>query len=81
MWSIQHLNLPNPEDSKLTIMGSKLLWMIITILLPDFPLAHAIVERHTAVKSIQQTQKAWKVSEHMTGFGGKDRRCQEVPER
>lgn len=51
-WSVQHLNVPAPKDSKVIILVRKIRWMIISILFPEFVLAHAIGERHLASKSM-----------------------------
>lgn len=51
-WSVQHLNVPGPKDGRVTILVRKIRWMIITILFPEFLLAHAIMERDMAFKSM-----------------------------
>ncbi|KAK4860833.1 hypothetical protein LT330_004564 [Penicillium expansum] len=59
-WSIQHLNVPGPHDGT----GKKLLrscqWMIITILFPEFIMAHAFFELLMAIdatKLIEENSK------------------------
>lgn len=53
-WSVQHLNVPGPKDGRVTIFVRKIRWMIITVLFPEFLLAHAIMERDLALKSMRR---------------------------
>ena len=57
-WTVQHLNIPAPSDSKRRRLFRKIRWMLITILVPEFLLVHAIMERKMAFESLQ----------HLKGF-------------
>jgi hypothetical protein len=50
-WSIQHLNLPDPKDCFCRKLLRKSKWMLLTILLPELILAHAVLEFIMAVNS------------------------------
>ncbi|MCJ1468525.1 hypothetical protein MMC07_007154 [Pseudocyphellaria aurata] len=52
-WSVQHLNVPDPSETSGQILRRKIRWMIITVLIPEFVLAHAIMERDMAFKSMR----------------------------
>lgn len=43
-WSINHLNVPGPNDGFWTTLLRSAKWMAITVLLPEFILAHAVFE-------------------------------------
>ncbi|KAN0116864.1 hypothetical protein V8E51_002841 [Hyaloscypha variabilis] len=53
-WSIQHLNLPAPFDTSSRQLWRKLWAAIMSLLLPEMVLAHAIVERAAAVRSLEE---------------------------
>ncbi len=50
-WSIQHLNVPGRNDTSWTNLARGAKWMAITILLPEFTLAHAVFELDMAIKA------------------------------
>ena len=52
-WTVQYLNIPAPSDSKRRRLFRKIWWMLITILVPEFLLVHAIMERKMAFESLQ----------------------------
>jgi hypothetical protein len=53
-WTIQHLNIPSPEDKPHEIRWRKFRWMLLTIFLPEFILAHAAVELDMARRSTRR---------------------------
>lgn len=50
-WTVQHLNIPTPSDSKRRRLFRKIWWMLITVLVPEFLLVHVIMERKMAFES------------------------------
>lgn len=56
-WTIQHLNVPGPNDSKLLRILRSCKWMVINILLPEFILSHAIFERQMATEVMREMTK------------------------
>ncbi|KAJ5196185.1 hypothetical protein N7449_006664 [Penicillium cf. viridicatum] len=59
-WSVQHLNVPAAHDDTRKKILRSCQWMIITILFPEFIMAHAIFEFMMAIeatKSIEGTRK------------------------
>lgn len=59
-WSIQHLNVPGTHDSPVKKTMRSCQWMAITILFPEFIMAHAFFELSMAVeatKLIEATSK------------------------
>ncbi|KAK4157080.1 hypothetical protein C8A00DRAFT_30065 [Chaetomidium leptoderma] len=48
-WTIQHLNVPAAHDGELSKFLRACKWMLITLLLPEFILTHAIVELSLAL--------------------------------
>ncbi|KAM3436192.1 hypothetical protein MY4824_004497 [Beauveria thailandica] len=56
-WSIQHLNVPGKRDTLWTNLVRSAMWMLITILLPEFILAHAIFELDMALKAKRMLNK------------------------
>ena len=55
-WTVQHLNIPASSDSKRRRLFCKIWWMSITILVPEFLLVHATIERKTASKSLNHSK-------------------------
>ncbi|KAK4200737.1 hypothetical protein QBC40DRAFT_173105 [Triangularia verruculosa] len=53
-WTIQHLNVPGPNDTKAKRFLRTCKWMVITILLPEFILAHAIIEFMMALNTMEE---------------------------
>ncbi|PMD22287.1 hypothetical protein NA56DRAFT_570893, partial [Hyaloscypha hepaticicola] len=53
-WSIQHLNVPAPDDRPSAQFWRKIGAAVMTVLLPETILAHAIVERAAAIQSLQE---------------------------
>jgi hypothetical protein len=51
-WSIQHLNLPGPRDGPWAQMLRKCKWAAITLLFPEFIMAHAIYELAMAIHDL-----------------------------
>ncbi|OBT52543.1 hypothetical protein VE04_08546 [Pseudogymnoascus sp. 24MN13] len=49
-WTIQHLNVPGGDDSGIKKFLRSCKWMLITVLLPEFILAHAVYEGIMAFK-------------------------------
>jgi hypothetical protein len=56
-WTVQHLNLPILNEKPWQIRFRKVLWASITLLFPEFILAHSILERHLAVQSLEAVGK------------------------
>ncbi|SPQ23313.1 8b44b121-b50f-46f8-bd44-054ad29b38bc [Thermothielavioides terrestris] len=56
-WSVQHLNLPGPKDGAWTRLVRKCKWMIITVLFPEFILAHAIFELAMAIDDLAKLKE------------------------
>jgi hypothetical protein len=56
-WTIQHLNVPGPNDGKFWKLLRTCKWMVINILLPEFALSHAIFEREMAKEVMRQIEK------------------------
>ncbi|KAJ5506484.1 hypothetical protein N7453_005441 [Penicillium expansum] len=59
-WSIQHLNVPAPHDGTRKKLLRSCRWMIITILFPEFIMAHAFFELLMAIdatKLIEENSK------------------------
>ncbi|KAI0546990.1 hypothetical protein F4679DRAFT_377088 [Xylaria curta] len=52
-WSIQHPNVPSPQDGRLTRWLRNLKWLIITILFPEVIVSRAIFELAMAYKALQ----------------------------
>lgn len=52
-WSVQHLNVPVPTDRRVERLRRTIKWITITVLFPEFVLAHAIMERDMAFKSMR----------------------------
>ncbi|KAJ5606393.1 hypothetical protein N7510_009174 [Penicillium lagena] len=50
-WSIQHLNVPATQDSTIKKIVRSCRWMVITILFPEFILAHAFFELLMAIEA------------------------------
>ncbi|KAI1145625.1 hypothetical protein F4825DRAFT_443416 [Nemania diffusa] len=57
-WSIQHLNVPGKDDTHTTKFLRTLKWMLISILLPELILAHAILQLAMAVQGLDAMQDA-----------------------
>ena len=55
-WTVQHLNIPAPSDSKRRRLFCKIWWMLITILVPEFLLVHATIERKMASESLNHSK-------------------------
>ncbi|KAH6640633.1 hypothetical protein F5144DRAFT_561141 [Chaetomium tenue] len=53
-WTIQHLNVPAAHDNEWRRFFRVCKWMLFTILLPEFILAHAIMELALAVKFMKR---------------------------
>lgn len=53
-WSIQHLNVPGPKDGAFTKLLRDFKWMVITILLPEFIMAHAFFELIMAIQATEE---------------------------
>lgn len=51
-WSVLHLNLPDPRDSTTVKLLRKLKWTVVTIVFPEFILAHASGERQAAIEDM-----------------------------
>jgi hypothetical protein len=51
-WTIQHLNVPASNDGELRRLLRVCKWMLITILLPEFILAKALLERALAAETM-----------------------------
>ena len=49
-WTIQHLNVPKPGDSGIQKFLRSFKWMLITAMLPEFILSHAVYEGVMAFK-------------------------------
>ncbi|KAH6842935.1 hypothetical protein B0I37DRAFT_448326 [Chaetomium sp. MPI-CAGE-AT-0009] len=56
-WTIQHLNVPAAHDGEWRKFFRVCKWMLVTILLPEFILAHAIMELILAVKTMKRMKK------------------------
>lgn len=63
-WSVQHLNVPPPRDGRVEILKRKIWWMTVTVLFPEFILAHAIMERDMAFKSMRHLKGLDKILVH-----------------
>jgi hypothetical protein len=57
-WSIQHLNVPAPSDSESTKLRRRIKHALMTVLMPEVVLAHAIVERTAAIQSLKDLREA-----------------------
>ncbi|KAK4127269.1 hypothetical protein N657DRAFT_631122 [Parathielavia appendiculata] len=57
-WTIQHLNVPLAHDGELRRCLRVSKWMLVTILLPELILAHAILELAMAVRCMDLMQAA-----------------------
>ncbi|KAI0973210.1 hypothetical protein F4678DRAFT_477684 [Xylaria arbuscula] len=57
-WTIRHLNVPHPQDSGSKRFFRTLKWMSISIILPEFILAHAIFELLMAVQALDAMAEA-----------------------
>ena len=53
-WSIQHLNVPAPDDRPSAQIWRKIWAAVLTVLLPETMLSLAIVERAAAIQSLQK---------------------------
>jgi hypothetical protein len=53
-WSIQHLNVPAPDDRPSDQIWRKIEAAVLTVLLPETMLSLAIVERAGAIQSLQE---------------------------
>jgi hypothetical protein len=58
-WTVVHHNMPDPNDSTLRIYSRKLLWMLITIIAPEFTFGVAL----------QQFADCWEFREKMRANG------------
>src|SRR6266536_1267191 len=56
-WSIQHLNLPDPNDNFRAKLFRKCKWTLLTILFPEFLLAQSIFEFVMAWRSMESMKK------------------------
>lgn len=58
-WSIQHLNVPGPlsRDGTFKKLLRTCKWMVITILFPEFIMAHAFFELVLAVQATELVKK------------------------
>ncbi|KAK3302711.1 uncharacterized protein B0T15DRAFT_497165 [Chaetomium strumarium] len=61
-WTIQHLNVPAAHDGELRRHVRVCKWMVITILLPELILAHAILEFAMALGCMREMEKKVAVS-------------------
>jgi hypothetical protein len=52
-WTIQHLNVPATNDGEWRRFFRACKWMLVTVLLPEFILAHAILELVLAIRSME----------------------------
>jgi len=43
-WTVQHLNIPNPKDSRLEKLLRKVKWMIITAIAPEYTTVDALYQ-------------------------------------
>lgn len=57
-WSIQHLNIPGPKDGFWTKLLRRCKWTLLTILLPEFLMAHAIFELTMGLTTMKAMDKA-----------------------
>jgi hypothetical protein len=55
-WTIQHPNLPAKYDLWIEDFGRKFLWTIVNVVIPEFPLAHAISERRWAYNCLEKLE-------------------------
>ena len=55
-WTVQHLNIPAPSDSKRRRLFCKIWWMLITVLVPELLLVHATIERKMASESLNHSR-------------------------
>lgn len=53
IWSIQHLNIPDTDDSQWEKTKRKMEWMVITVLFPEMILIRAVFEVHMAWKALR----------------------------
>jgi hypothetical protein len=67
-WTIQHLNVPASNDGELRRLLRVCKWMLITILLPEFILAKALLER-TLASGIMYMRDSWPGGEWRGGRG------------
>ncbi|KAK3292653.1 uncharacterized protein B0H64DRAFT_477768 [Chaetomium fimeti] len=56
-WTIQHLNVPAAHDGEWRRFFRVCKWMLVTILLPEFILAHAIMELVLAVEAMRHMKR------------------------
>ena len=54
-WSVQHLNVPGPNDNK--ARWRRISWTFITIFFPELLLAHAVIEFLMALESMEDMEK------------------------
>lgn len=57
-WSIQHLNVPAPWETAPEIRWRRIRHALMTLLMPEIVLAHAIVERAAAIQSLKELRDA-----------------------
>ena len=57
-WTILHLNIPGLEDGFWTNAFRKIKWMGVTIFLPDFVLAHGVIELKMALDDLDSMYRA-----------------------
>lgn len=56
-WTVQHLNLPSPDDDAYIVLRRKVKWALFTALFPEFILVHAILEHVMAADALKQIKK------------------------
>ncbi|GAM36336.1 hypothetical protein TCE0_018f05346 [Talaromyces pinophilus] len=57
-WSIQHLNVPSQNDGFWTKLLRRCKWTLLTILLPEFLMAHAVFELTMGLSTMRAMQTA-----------------------
>jgi hypothetical protein len=55
-WSVQHLNVPSPDDDFWKKILRKFKWALLTIIFPEFLMAHAIFELAMAVGNTEEME-------------------------
>ena len=51
-WTVQHLNIPNPKDSRLKKLLRKVGWMIFTAIAPEYTTVNALYQYVQARRSV-----------------------------
>ncbi|KUJ13376.1 uncharacterized protein LY89DRAFT_785094 [Mollisia scopiformis] len=58
-WSVQHLNVPDSSERAWRKILRKCKWMVLTLVLPEVIMAHAILELSMAINDMDVIRQCW----------------------